>query len=84
MQPTRKYEVPPNEVEKKSIESEEYKLSYDTERIRKVDKDAARNPRYDLKRDKKSKKKLRSPLQTGKTVFVLSSRIKKRCSFCFL
>ena len=84
IQPTRKYGVPPNEVEKKSIESEEYKLSYDIDRIRKVDKDAVRHARYDLKRDKKSKKKLRSPLQTGEIVFVLSSRIKKRCTFCFL
>ena len=73
IQPTRKYGVPPNEVE-----SEEYKLSYDIDRIRKVDKDAARYARYDLKRDKKSKKKLRSPLQTGEIVFDLSSRIKQK------
>ena len=54
-QPTRKYGVPLNEVEKKLIESEEYKLSYATYRIRKVDKDAVRFASYDLKRDKKSK-----------------------------
>ena len=77
IQPTRKYGVPPNEVEKKSIESEEYKLSYDIDRIRKVDMDVARYARYDLKRGKKSKKKLRSPLQTGEIVFVLSSSKKK-------
>ena len=77
IQPARKYGVPPKKVEKKSIESEEYKLSYDIDRIRKVDKDAARYARYDLKRDKKSKKKLKSPLQTGEVVFVLSSRLKK-------
>ena len=78
IQPTRKYRVSPKEVEKKSIESEEYKLSYNIDRIRKVDKDVARYTRYDLKRDKKSKKKLRSPLQTGEVIFVLSSRIKKK------
>ena len=83
IQPTRKYGVPPNEVEKKSIESEEYKLSYDIDRIRKVDKDAARYARYDLKIDKKSKKKLRSPLQTDEIVFVLSSRIKKKMHLLF-
>ena len=38
----------------------------------------ARYARYDLKRDKKSKKKLSSPLQSGEIVFVLSSRIKKK------
>ena len=83
IQPTRKYRIPPNETEKKSIESEEYKLSYDIDRIRKVDKDAARYARYDLKRDKKLKKKLRSPLQTGEIVFVLSSRIKKKMHLLF-
>ena len=40
--PTRKYGVPPEEVEKKSLESEEYKLEYDFKRLKKVDKDAER------------------------------------------
>ena len=65
------------------MKSEEYGLSYDIDRIRKVDKDVARYARYDLKRDKKSKKKLRSALQTGEVVFVLFSRIKKDASYVF-
>ena len=76
--PTRKYGVPPEEVEKKSLESEEYKLDYDFKRLKKVDKDAERYSRYDTKRDKKSKKKLRSPLNLGEIVYVLSARIKKK------
>ena len=40
--PTRKYGVPPEEVEKKSLASEEYKLDYDCKRLKKVDKDADR------------------------------------------
>ena len=51
--PTRKNEVPPEEVEKKSLEYEEYKLDYDFKRLKKVDKDTARYSRYDKKRLKK-------------------------------
>ena len=76
--PTRKYGVPPEEVEKKSLASEEYKLDYDFKRLKKVDKDAERYSRYDAKRDKNLKKKLRSPLNLGEILYVLSARIKKK------
>ena len=76
--PTRKYGVPPEEVQKKSLASEEYKLDYDFKRLKKVDKDADRYSRYNAKRDKKSKKKLRSPLNLGEIVYILSARIKKK------
>ena len=56
--PTKKYGVPPKEAEKKSLKSEEYKLGYDFKCLKKVDKDAARYSRYDMKLDKKTKKKL--------------------------
>ena len=42
---TRKYGVPPKEVEKKSLASEEYKLNYNFKRLKKVDKDADRYSR---------------------------------------
>ena len=54
--PTRKYGVPPEEVEKKSLASEEHRLDYDCKRLKKVDKDADRYSRYNSKSDKKSKK----------------------------
>ena len=78
MLPTRKYGVPPEEVEKKSLESEEYKLDYDFKRLKKVDKDAARYSWYDKKVDKRNKKNLRSPLNVGEVVYVLSGRLKKK------
>ena len=56
MLPTRKYGVPPEEVEKESLESKEYKLDYDFKRLKKVDKDAARYSRYNKKEDKRNKK----------------------------
>ena len=55
--PTRKYGVPPEEVQKKYLALEEYKLAYDFKRLKKVDKDADRYSRYDAKRDKNKKKK---------------------------
>ena len=76
--PTKKYGDPPEELEKKSLESEEYKLDYDFKRLKKVDKDAERYSRYDAKRDKKSTEKLRSPLNLGEIVCVLSARILKK------
>ena len=75
--PTRKYGAPPEEVEKKSLASEEYKLNYGFKRLKRVDKDADRFSRYDAKRDKKSKKKLISPLNLEEIVYILSTRIKK-------
>ena len=82
--PTKKYGVPPKQAEKKSLKSEEYKLDYDFKPLKKVDKDAARYSRYNMKLEKKIKKKLRSPLNVEEIVFVLSARIKKRSSFHFL
>ena len=51
--PSRKYRVTPEEVEKKSRTSEEYKLKYDFKRLKKVDKDSERNAKYDRKTDRK-------------------------------
>ena len=70
--------------QKKSLKSEEYKLDYDFNPLKKVDKDVARYSRYNMKLEKKIKKKLRSPLNVGEIVFVLSARVKKRSSFHFL
>ena len=76
--PTKKYGVPPEEVGKKSLESEEYKLDYNFKCLKKVDRDAARYWRYDMKLNKKIKKKVRSPLNVGEIVFVLSAKLKKK------
>ena len=84
LQLTRKYGVPPEEVEKKSIESEEYRLTYDFSRLKKADEDAERYSRSDRKSDKKNKKKLRSPLAEAELVYLLSSRLKKRRTFSIL
>ena len=78
MLPTRKYGVPPEEVEKKSLESEQYKLDYDFKRLKKVDTDAARHSRQVKKVGKRNKKIHRSSLNVGEVVYVLSSKLKKK------
>ena len=54
---TRKCGVAPEEVEKKSHTSEEYKLTDDFKRLQKVDKDYERYARYQTKTDEKILKK---------------------------
>ena len=76
MLPTRDYGKPLEEVEKKSLESEEYKLDF--YRLKKVYKDVARYSRYDKKVDKRNKKILRSPLNVVEIVFLSSFRLKKK------
>ena len=78
LQPTGKYGVPPEEVEKKLNQSEEYRLTYDFSRLKKVDKNAERYSRYDRESDKKAKKKLHSPLVEGELVYLLSCRLKEK------
>ena len=74
----RKYGAPPEELEKKSLESEEYKLGYGFKRLKKVDKHAARFSRYSRKVGKRNKKIMRSPVNVGEVVYVLSGRLKKK------
>ena len=62
--PTKEYDVPPEEIDKKSLESEEDKLDYDFKRLKKVEKHAARYSRYDVKRDKKSKKEIKKSVKS--------------------
>ena len=51
---------------------------YDFYRIVKVSKDVARYKRNDIHLDKKSRKKLRSPLLIGEKVLVLDETLKKK------
>ena len=52
--PTRKYGRATEEVWNKSHTSEEYKLTYDFKRLKKVDKNSERCTRYDRKTDEKN------------------------------
>ena len=50
---TRKYGVPPEEVENKSLESEEYELDCNFKHLKKFDMDTVRYSRYDKKVEKR-------------------------------
>ena len=73
---SQKYGYPPETVEKKSLSDNIFWEIYDFHRI--VSKDAARYKRNDIRLDKKSHKKLRSPLLIGEKVLVLAERLKKK------
>ena len=75
---SQKYGYPPETVEKKSLSDNIIREIYDFHRIVKVSKDAARYKRNDIRLDKKSRKKLRSPLLIGEKVLVLAERLKKK------
>ena len=47
----------PRRWEKKYLKSEEFNLNFNLKHLKKVDRDAARYLRYDMKLDKKIKKK---------------------------
>ena len=63
---SQKYGHPPETVEKKFLLDNIFQEIYDFHRKVKVSKDAARYKRNDIRLDKKSRKKLCSPLLIGK------------------
>ena len=75
---SQKYDLAPDTIEKKSLENENFCEVYDINRMVKVSKNAERYKRDDTKFDKKSRKKLRSPLIVGEKVLVLAERLKKK------
>ena len=75
---SQKYGYPLETFEKKSLSDNIFREIYDFHRIVKVSKDAARYKRNDIRLDKKSRKKLCSPLLIGEKVLVLVERLKKK------
>ena len=55
---SEKYGLPPQTIEKKTLSDDVFREIYDFHRIVKVSKDADRYKRYDLRQDKKFKRKL--------------------------
>ena len=75
-----KYGFAPEQIEEKSLNKEtgkEFTEIYDFHRLIKVKENKDRIQRHDLKIDSR-KKRLRSPLEIGEKVFVLSERLKKK------
>ena len=81
---SEKYGLPPDIIEKKSLECEYFQEIYDFHRLVKVTKGINRYERYNEKLDKKQKRKLREPLNINEKVLVLAERIKKKDAPKFL
>ena len=74
---TAKYQIEPENVEKKSLEDDMFREKFDFYRIEKVGKENKTAKRYMTKKDG-NKRKLREPLNIGEKVLVLSERLKKK------
>ena len=74
---TVKYDVEPEEIEKRSLEDDNFREKYDFYRLAKVGKHHARQLRYKTK-DEKIPRKSREPLNIGEKVLVIAERLKKK------
>ena len=80
IRPSKKYGFSPEEVEKRSLESERFRTVYNMHRQEKTHKLNLRQDRYDKKSMTENQKKLRENLNIGEKVYVLAERIKKKSS----
>ena len=75
---SQKYGVPPAEIEDKSLTSSKFREIYEFHRMVRVSKDANRYEQSDIHFNKKSRKKLRSPILVGEKVLGLAKRLRKK------
>ena len=75
---TAKYQIEPEEVEKRALSDDVFREKYDFYRLEKVGTHASRQDRYNLKKDILNPRKLREPLEIGEKVLVLAERLKKK------
>ena len=78
IQPSKKYDFSPEEVERRALESERFRIVYNMQRLEKTDQLNQRQDRYDKKKYSRKRKKLRDDLNIGEKVYVLAERIKKK------
>ena len=74
---TKKYQIEPENVEKKALTDDNFREKFDFYRLAKVGKENKRQERYMTKKDS-YKRKTRDPLNIGEKVLVLSERLKKK------
>ena len=74
---TVKYQIEPEDVEKKALADDNFREKFDFYRLSKIGKENKRYKRYMSKKDS-YKRKLRDPLSIGERVLVLSERLKKK------
>ena len=60
IQPNKKYGISPEEIEKKALQSEQFRTVYNIHRLEKTDKLNERQDKYDKEKYKRKRKKLRA------------------------
>ena len=72
-----KYGISPNDIEKKPLSSEKFRILFNFHRIEKIKQVNDRLDRYDRKKYSAKRRKLQENLNVGERVLVLAERIKK-------
>ena len=80
IRPSAKYGFSPEEVEKRALESERFKVLYNMHRLEKTNKINQRQDRYNKKKCMRKRKRLRENLNIGEKVYILAERTKKKSS----
>ena len=75
---SKKYGLSPNEIEKRSLCDKKFRNLFNFHRIEKTRQVHKRLNRYDQKKCRYKRKKLREKLNIGEKVLVLVERIKKK------
>ena len=78
IQSSKKYGFSPEEVEKRSLQSEIFRTVYNMHRLEKKHKLNQGQDRYDKKKYDRKRKRLRENLSIGENLYVLAERIKKK------
>ena len=75
---SKKYGMPPNEIEEQSLSSEKFRVLFNFKRIEQSNKVSHKLQRYDRKKYAAKKKELHKNLAVGEKVLILAERIKKK------
>ena len=75
---SEKYGLSPDEIENKSLSSERFRTLFNFHRIEKTKLVNDRLDRYDKKKYKAKRRKLRDNLNVGEKLLVLAERIRKK------
>ena len=78
LRPSKKYGLPPENVEHRALSNERFKTIFNMTGIKKTQRLHHRLDDYDKKRYSFKKKQLRNDLSIGERVYVLAERIKKK------
>ena len=75
---SEKYKLTSNEIEKKSLENQQFRTEFSFEHIKISKKTSDRLDRYHKKLYSRKKKKLREELNVGEKVLILAERLQRK------